>query len=293
MAVIADHSLRCETWIADCDAWDAAVFLSSLSEDEHARAARFHFPQDRKRFVVRRGLLRRLLGQRLAIPAKEVPLAAGHAGKPLLIPPPGDKGTWPQFNLARSGSLTLYALRGPGSGPAAAESQAIGVDLERVDSGTRTITDLRRVAAHFATEEAALIARLPDPEAAAAFYRCWTCKEACLKCLGCGIGSDGPSLADIVIRWEESPSPGKRCTARGTWATGGLAWSLLCFSPTDGHAAAVALPACDGATAATDGDTFDIHLAWLVAVSGDQPTVHARSVSPAAGLPPGPGPGAP
>ena len=47
---------------------------TTLSAEERARAARFRFHRDRDRFVVGRGLLRRLLGAYLGIPAAEVRL---------------------------------------------------------------------------------------------------------------------------------------------------------------------------------------------------------------------------
>ena len=102
--------------LADCDAWLPEAFAPFLSADERARAARFHHAPDRDRFVVRRGLLRRLLGERLGIDPASVPLAPGPAGKPSLSwadlrrlgmasadGPPG-------FNLARSGGLALFAF---------------------------------------------------------------------------------------------------------------------------------------------------------------------------------------
>lgn len=233
-------------FLADCDAWIPAVFASTLSAEERSRAERYRRSVDRDRFVVRRGLLRRLLADRLACPPGEVRLRADPHGKPFLETQ-GRTPSGPAFNLSRSGGLVLYALaadpdRGLVTGPGAAEGPAIGVDLERVDGERRTLDDFHRIAGHFATEESLFLRTLPSPAATAAFYRFWTCKEACLKCLGTGIGGTGaPTLADVAL---DIAADGD--VSRARWSRGGREWILVCLEPCVGHAAAVALPAGDG-----------------------------------------------
>ena len=277
--------------LADCDAWLPAVFAATLSADEQARADRFRHTLDRDRFVVRRGLLRRLLGERLGIEAARVPLEPGRAGKPMLAAADLHRAGVatadgaPGFNLARSGGLALYAFLPLANaravtGPAAPAGPTLGVDLERIDTARRTLADLRRIADHFAPEESRFLQGLPDDEAAAVFYRLWTCKEACLKCLGTGIGGGGPTLADVVI--DLNPDGSVNGTAR---TADGRSWRVACFMPCPGLTAAVAIPAEEGRPEA--------NLPLDVDLQPIQPAAAERAVSRVAAPPPERAPEAP
>lgn len=218
--------------LADCDAWAPGAFLASLSDAERTRAGRYRRVLDRDRFVVRRGLLRRLLGAALGLPPADVPLGSAAQGKPTLVGAVAPRPV--AFNLSHSGALSLIGIdptAGEG-GPA-----PIGVDLEAVDARPRTLADLLHVARRIAPGEAESLALLPEGAAAAAFHRLWTCKEACLKCLGTGIGGGGPGI-DAVVRVAPADSGGLE-----TWRAGEIAWSVRCFEPCPGHLAAVARPA--------------------------------------------------
>ena len=278
--------------IADCDAWRPTLFAVTLSAEEQARANRFRNAIDCDRFVVRRGLLRRLLAERLGIEASRVPLAPGPAGKPMLAAVDLHRAGVaaadgaPGFNLARSGGLALYAFLPLANaravaGPAAPDGPALGVDLERIDTHRRTVVDLRRIADHFAAEESRFLQGLRDDEAAAVFYRLWTCKEACLKCLGTGIGGGGPTLADVVIALNPDG------TVSGTARTAsGRSWRVACFTPCPGSTAAVAVPAAVGSTS---GENFPLE----VALQQVEPEAAERAVSRVAAPPPERAPGAP
>ena len=278
--------------LADCDAWRPSVLATTLSADEQARAQRFRHTVDRDRFIVRRGLLRRLLGERLGVEASRVPLAPGPAGKPTLAAVDFRSAgiaaaeNAPHFNLARSGGLALYAFLSPENaravtGPAAPDGPAIGVDLERIDTDRRTLADLRRIADHFAPEEAGFLKSLTDARATEVFYRLWTCKEACLKCLGTGIGGGGPTLADVVIALNPDG------TVSGTARTAsGRSWRVACFTPCPGSTAAVAVPAAEGSTTGAS-------LSLVVDLQPIVPEAAERAVSRVAAPPPERAPEAP
>lgn len=252
--------------LVDCEAWAEVPQAHVLSADEHARASRFRHDADRRRFIVRRGLLRRLLGERMRLPPEAVPLRAGPNGKPLLVSDSGaslpratESGEWPAFNLSRSGPLALYAIVdvAPEHRGGARIARAIGVDLERVERGRRTLEDLLRIAGHFTPEESRRLRSLDGDEAVDAFYRLWTCKEACLKCLGTGIGSGTVALDDI--RCIVGPDG---AIERADCAVGAVAWHLRGVEPCPGHVAAVALP--------DDADPFDIVLHRLEPTPGER-----------------------
>ena len=63
-----------------------------LSDDERQRAGRFHLARDRRRFVVRRGVLRSILGFYLGLDPGRVQFRYGPHGKPALSP--GSGGNW-------------------------------------------------------------------------------------------------------------------------------------------------------------------------------------------------------
>ena len=278
--------------LADCDTWRPAVFATTLSADEQARAQRFRHAVDRDRFVVRRGLLRRLLAERLGIEATRVPLAPGPAGKPalsradLLRAGVASSDGPPGFNLARSGGLALYAFLPPANaravtGPAAPDGPTLGVDLERIDTDRRSLVDLRRIADHFAAAESSFLQSLADERATEVFYRLWTCKEACLKCLGTGIGGGGPTLADVVIALNSDG------TVSGTAKTAsGRSWRVACLTPCPGYTAAVAVPA---AADSTRGEQSSL----VVDLQPIEPAAAERAISRVAAPPPERAPEAP
>src|SRR4029077_4829579 len=59
-----------------------AASAALLSDQERARAGRFAFEPDRRRFIVARALLRQLLAARLGVRPEAIELAAGARGKP-------------------------------------------------------------------------------------------------------------------------------------------------------------------------------------------------------------------
>jgi 4'-phosphopantetheinyl transferase len=166
----AVHVWRCIVG-RDCGAISAAGRV--LSADECEKAARFHFEADRTRFVLGRGMLRHVLAQWLHRRPEEIGFEYGAFGKPMLAP--GDPTGQPQFNLSHSGDLILLAVT---------TGRAIGIDVERM----RTELPHAGIAEHFfSAAERGSLAGLPASAQAAAFYACWTRKEAFIKATGVGL----------------------------------------------------------------------------------------------------------
>src|SRR5258706_10807838 len=105
--------------------------VGQLSEDEVARAARFHFQRDAIRFVASRAALRTGLAECLGVAPRSLRLRYGAHGKPELAAPFDRAGL--QFNLSHSESLGLYAVTA---------TRRVGVDVERL----RTLPDLDQIA---------------------------------------------------------------------------------------------------------------------------------------------------
>lgn len=113
-------------WRSELD-WGAAELeklRKALSPDEQARAERFCFPRDRRRFIASRGILREILSFYLKREPARLKFSYSRFGKPSLGP--GDSGESIYFNLSHSNGLALYAV---------SRFLEIGVDLELVKRG--------------------------------------------------------------------------------------------------------------------------------------------------------------
>lgn len=200
---------------------DDFVFADLLSDDERERAARFHFDRDRNRFQAGRIALRLLLGAYLRVPPGEIRFSYGPAGKPAIA------GAGISFNLAHSGPYAMLGVSGENN---------LGVDIELI----REITDMPTVAQYsFARGEFSRWRALPRDQQIAAFYRCWTRKEAYLKAIGEGIAL---RLQKFEVAFEPG-SPARFLNGVGE------GWKLLDFSKEPVYAAALA---CDGTLAAVE-----------------------------------------
>ncbi|MEM1206338.1 MAG: 4'-phosphopantetheinyl transferase superfamily protein [Acidobacteriota bacterium] len=158
-----------------------------LSSDETTRAQRFRFEVHRRRYAVRRGALRWLLGSYLGRDPSGLRFIYGDKGKPELAPgqdPVTDPARLLRFNLSDSEDLALCAV---GVG------QDLGVDVEVI----RDMPDAESIAGHFfAEEEQRALGELPADSKALGFFNCWTRKEAYLKAIGEGLAAplDGFSV---------------------------------------------------------------------------------------------------
>jgi 4'-phosphopantetheinyl transferase len=180
-------------WEIDLDHF---IFNDVLSEDERARAAKFRFDHDRKRFKSGRTALRLLLAGYLKANPEKIEFSYGPAGKPAV------NGATVSFNLAHSGPQALLAI---------AFGQQIGVDVELI----RELPDLASLAQYsFSPGEFQRWQSLPEDQKVRAFYRCWTRKEAYLKAIGEGIAH---RLQKFEVAFEPSAAPAILRGAEGNW----------------------------------------------------------------------------
>ncbi len=209
-------------WVANLDV-PRAIRQSSaetLSRSERERAARFHFEQDRSRYIVGRGLLRTVLGQYLGISPGEVPLVYGPNGKPLL----GSAGERASlyFNLAHAQNLALLAVT---------ITAEVGVDVEFV----RPLRDAGElVRRFFSARENAAFEMVDTSLKPAAFFNLWTRKEAWLKATGKGIGH-------LLNQVEVSFLPREPAKLLSLPGDSPSRWSLANLAPAPAFAAALAV----------------------------------------------------
>lgn len=96
------------------------MWEATLSTDEAERAARFHFPADRDRFVASHGCLRGILARYLHCESGEITFSVNQYGKPAL----NDHKL--EFNLSHSRDFALVAVT---------QQRKVGLDVERIRQG--------------------------------------------------------------------------------------------------------------------------------------------------------------
>lgn len=144
-----------------------------LSDEERARAARFHHMSDRWEFVLGRLMARSLLAQRTGTPPREVRLVENEHGRPEIAFPDLDRPI--RFNLSHSGGLVGCIVGGP---------QQVGIDIERLD---RPAVDPRVIRRYCSEPEQQALAGLPEAVRHERFLQLWTLKEAYVKARGTGL----------------------------------------------------------------------------------------------------------
>lgn len=159
-----------------------------LSDDERARANRFHLAVHRARFIIGRGTLRSLLGDYLEIDPRRLSFQLGPSGKPAL----NRNSETIRFNIAHSHHLALFAF---------VDGRELGVDLER----TRPMEDANSIVSRFfSPREVAEFFKLSESDRPEAFFRCWTRKEAYVKATGEGLSLPLDSF-DVTLVPDEPP----------------------------------------------------------------------------------------
>jgi len=141
-----------------------------LSSKERDRTERFKIERSRTAFVLTRGTLRSLLAQYLGKKPEELRFGYESWGKPFLE---GESSL--RFNVSHTDGLALIGV---------VKERNIGVDVEKV----KTETEVARLAERFfSRRENDDLKGLQGDELRAAFFRCWTRKEAYIKARGEGL----------------------------------------------------------------------------------------------------------
>jgi 4'-phosphopantetheinyl transferase len=214
-----------ELWLAALDEQPADVvkYLQTfVSADEVARASRFYFERDRRRFIVGRAILRILLARYVGRSPRQIAFAYGPNGKPALASPDAPAGTDASiyFNVTHSDGLVVYAFAGEGE---------IGVDVERI----RDVPEWDHIAlSYFAPAELARLYARPVGERPVEFFRSWTRQEALWKALGVGLGGAVGRGVVAPRRLESVESPSRT----------ELRFNVQSLDVASGFAAAVAVP---------------------------------------------------
>jgi len=201
--VLADGALH--VWHVDLER--VAAPTDGLDDAERARMARFYQALHRRRFGAAHSSLRRILARYLAAEPEDLVFDLGEHGKPALRGTPGGLA----FNLSHSGDRALVAVTRVGP---------VGVDIE----GHRALTDRDGLARRFfSPAEIQQLEGLPEEDRTAAFFRCWTRKEAFIKCSGRGLTQPLDSF-DVSLE----PDDGRVLHVRDP-ELGGMQWFMGTF----------------------------------------------------------------
>ena len=194
-----------------------------LDRAETERADRFRFARHRRRFVVRRGVLRSLLGNYLGRDPGTLRFEEGPKGKPSLSRADDPSGRL-RFNLTDSEELALVAV---------GEQDELGVDVESLARAS----DLEGIAERFFSKaEHRALSAMPGPERTGGFFRAWTRKEAYLKAIGTGLST--PLDACTVTVGADEPARFVHIEGQEGEAE---RWSLHHLEPAPGYLGALAL----------------------------------------------------
>jgi 4'-phosphopantetheinyl transferase len=156
-----------------------------LSAEERERAARYRVERPRTDFILTRGTLRSLAARYLQTTPQALSFSYSKHGKPLLDQAYeartfddrtfGDGAVDLRFNVSHTNGLALLAF---------VRKREIGVDVEKIGPQP----DATKLAERFFSEsERRSLESLSGDELNAAFFRCWTRKEAYVKARGEGL----------------------------------------------------------------------------------------------------------
>lgn len=207
------------------DPADIPVLGAMLDEEERCRAARFHFEEDRLRYIAGRARLRQCLAVSLGIHPVGIRFQYGLRGKPQLS---DIHASSLHFNLSHSGSWGLIGVT---------REHAIGVDIEE----KVPLTAMDDIATRFfSRDEYSFCQAGAEEDRVDVFYDCWTRKEAFAKALGKGLFLLGQSF-DVPLG-RDGPILPRRIDGvsgeRGDWLCAG-------FDPLPGFRAAVVVSGCE------------------------------------------------
>lgn len=203
------------------------MLAATLSPDEIARVARFHFARDRERWIVGRSQLRHILGRYLC--RDPASLTFGYkcaCGDPHCTHPHRKPflahNTWLHFNVSHAGDRALVAV---------ARDRHVGVDLERRQPADTLLSLAESICT---SAELTTLRTFSVPTQTDILISLWTRKEAYLKARGIGL-----ILSPQEIDTTFAPSASLLLTVSND-SSEAARWSLIDIPFGLDHAAALA-----------------------------------------------------
>jgi 4'-phosphopantetheinyl transferase len=172
-----------------------------LDHSERDRAARFKVEEPRRQYVISRALLRTVLGRYLPAEPERIRFCLGEHGKPELESPSDLR-----FNLSHTEGAVVVALTRAGQ---------VGIDVERI---RQNLNPLELAERFFSPAETDWLRKQPAEHQFAAFFACWTAKEAYVKACGGGLSIPlsgfalipPPETAELQLQIYDRPDDARR-----------------------------------------------------------------------------------
>jgi 4'-phosphopantetheinyl transferase len=169
---------RIDVWLAHYDQISDphlhAQYRALLTEEERGKEFRFYFPDDQRRYLVTRAMVRTVLSRYLGVAPTDWRFASNNYGRPEIANlTRAECGLC--FNISHTRGLIALAV---------AQRREVGVDVENVR--TREI-EIEIADRFFARAEVAELATVPPERQQDRFFEYWTFKESYIKARGMGL----------------------------------------------------------------------------------------------------------
>jgi 4'-phosphopantetheinyl transferase len=151
-----------------------AEYRSLLTEEERSKEFRFYFPDDQRRYLVTRAMVRTVLSRYLDIDPTDWSFANNQYGRPAIANlSPAECGL--RFNISHTRGLIALGVT---------QHRELGVDVE--NTRTREVS-LEIADRFFAQPEVAELHTVPSERQQDRFFEYWTFKESYIKARGMGL----------------------------------------------------------------------------------------------------------
>jgi 4'-phosphopantetheinyl transferase len=164
-------------FVFDCETYDPYLldrYRQLLTADEREQELRFHFAQDRARYVVTRALVRTVLSRYSSLRPEDWRFEKNYYGRPEIVEE--QRRPYPiRFNISHTNALIVLGIT---------LDRALGIDVE--DSLSKD-APLGVAHSYFSPKECADLGDLPLRLQQKRFFEYWTLKESYIKAKGKGL----------------------------------------------------------------------------------------------------------
>jgi 4'-phosphopantetheinyl transferase len=172
---------------------DAESFYSdSLPDDEKEKADNIRSRENRKAYIISRGILRNVLSEYLKLKPGDIVFVYNEHGKPSIAD--GLNPLNVRFNLSHSNDLILYAV---------AKNKEVGIDVEYMRDVGRAERIIERF---FSPEQKDFYNSQSESMKKTAFFRLWTRREAYGKAMGRGFSVPAADCGMPLMRDHGKPA---------------------------------------------------------------------------------------
>jgi 4'-phosphopantetheinyl transferase len=199
-----------------------AGYAAILSPLERERQQRFHFEEDRHRFLVSHALVRRVLSRYVDVAPGDWGFSVNQYGRPEISGPEITPAL--RFNLSHTVGLACCVVT---------LDADCGIDVEQLTARGNQLAIAEKM---FAVSEQAELKKLDGQAFQERFFCYWTLREAYCKAVGTGIGHTSNNYAFEVGEADQC-----RISFGASSADRGEHWQFTVLRPGPEHLAAVAI----------------------------------------------------